>query len=872
MSFDFDLRFRNIVAILVLAMTAVTIEAQSSVPQLLPYTVTVLAGGGSAQSYPGACTQSGNTVLDAYGDGCLATEILLSSSSTTGTGPRYAIADSTGAVFFSDASNGLIRRIDPETGVVNAVAGGATASPAPGVTCGAAISADALGDGCNSKAVKLDYPAGLVFGPDGSLYFADYGNHDVRKIAATNGVIPATGGVITNVAGNIPASGYPKAGYWVSNTSTTVLAATQSYLSGPTGVAFDSQGDLLITETTKDAVLAVNTNASTTTTVNGVFLAPGTIWKIVGAYGTTSPTKGGTPSACINGTSGTYGCSYNPYVENAAAVLNWLDSPYGVALDSNGNLYVANEYNNVIPIVNSAGTMSTFTGNQNASAGGTDLTVRAKVGANVEIGSPFGIAVDGNNNIYFTDALNGAIWRVDANDDYQYAIAGGATSANLCSAATDSYGDGCPALQAAFGKSGTSYATTSKPGILGVSVDAYSNLYVGDVISNSIRKISSGTQFGSIGNTQPTQAVEIHFAPGDGPASSGAYVISAGAGNFNVSQQSCTTNSQDDTMDCLLRLQATPSKAGSFSGTLTVNSAAGQTASFPLSGTLQDSPVTRTSVTYTANTTISGTTYSTGTQITLTATISSTGTPTGTVQFYDNGAAVGTPAGVSGSGTATLMQTFAAGSHSISATYSGDSYFAASSSITPVTFTTANPGYAIALGSSTNQSTVTAGQTALYTLAANTTLYSGTLSFSCSGLPSGTSCQFSPSTITSAGDSKSYTVALSIYTSAQPTVVGAGFAGGCGFERMLSVLVGMGLALGIGLRRRKVGRLSGTAGVFLALLLTGIGLTACSGKVSDHSVGTPTGTYSVTVSIVGSVAGTTPTGAATSIIAPLVVQ
>jgi len=106
-------------------------------PQLLPYTVKLIAGGGTVAIASGAtCPVSGFKSLDAYGDGCLATEIQIAPTATSGTGARYVITDTTGAVFFSDATNGLIRRIDPITGVVTAVAGGAASSPASGTACG----------------------------------------------------------------------------------------------------------------------------------------------------------------------------------------------------------------------------------------------------------------------------------------------------------------------------------------------------------------------------------------------------------------------------------------------------------------------------------------------------------------------------------------------------------------------------------------------------------------------------------------------------------------------------------------------------------------------------------------------------------------
>jgi hypothetical protein len=116
-------------------------------PQLLPYTSKLIAGSGTTAIASGAtCPVSGFKSTDAFGDGCLATEIQLVS-------PRYAIADKNGNIFFSDYNNGLVRRVDAVSGVVTAVAGGATASPASGVTCGSNTSTDIA---TTARAIFLD--------------------------------------------------------------------------------------------------------------------------------------------------------------------------------------------------------------------------------------------------------------------------------------------------------------------------------------------------------------------------------------------------------------------------------------------------------------------------------------------------------------------------------------------------------------------------------------------------------------------------------------------------------------------------------------------------------------------------------------------
>jgi sugar lactone lactonase YvrE len=254
-------------------------QAQTA-PQLLPSTVKLVAGGGTTAIAAGAtCPVSGNKSTDAYGDGCLASEIQLVTAGTKiyyGEFPGYAIADSTGAVFFSDGNNGLVRRVDPVTGIVTAIAGGATSNPASGSACTGGTSTDANGDGCLSTAVKLVNPAALAFDAVGNLYVSDIGKEDIRKITATGGLV-TNGGVISNVAGQ---STY---GYNVNNTSTNgpVNAATQSYVDEPFGMSFDAAGNLYFADEGENAIEVINLTGASEV-LQGFTIPAGTIEKLMG--------------------------------------------------------------------------------------------------------------------------------------------------------------------------------------------------------------------------------------------------------------------------------------------------------------------------------------------------------------------------------------------------------------------------------------------------------------------------------------------------------------------------------------------------------------------------------------------------------------
>ena len=816
-------------------------QAQTA-PQLLPYTSKLIAGGGTQSIAKGAtCPSSGYTSTDAYGDGCLATEIMLTSMGATTTKPygaHYAAADASGAVYFSDATAGLIRRVDPITGIVTAYAGGATSSPSAGSTCGAYVSTDSRGDGCLSTAVHLTYPMGVSIASNGDLLFTDVGQYDVRRIAAVGGVLPATGGIISNVAGYT--AGGATFGYAASNATTTINAATQSYLDAPYNVAFDSKGDILVAEEFKNAILAINPGTAANI-VSGVSIAPGSIVKIAG----TSTASGYTGTIyCPNGTATPFGCNFGTYTEGASANLSLLDNSYAVAVDPNGVVYLSNEYNNVISKVSTSGIMTSYAGVQGKAAKTTTRGV-----APFAMGSSFGIVSDPYSNLYITDAVAGVVWRVDAAGQYQYVVAGGASSP--CSTAVDSYGDGCPATQSTFGATGTAFATAASPGIFGVTQDTAGNLYLGDTVTNLVREISSNTQFGQVGSAL-TQTLDIHFAAGDTPAAN-AYTLTQTNANFTLGSATCTSNS-DTTTDCLLpvtAMVATSANLGAFSAMLTVNSTRGGTNTFTLTGTHVQTPVTRTTVSVAASSNCTGTTtFAAGTAVTLTATIVSTGAPSGTVQFYANNAPVSTPVTVSG-GTAQLKYTFpSTGTYTISATYSGDSYFTTSSGNSGNTITLTTPSLGTTMVESPINGTIVQGQTATYSFNLAQTVYTGTLTFSVSGLPANSTATFSPSSISATGCTTSSTVALTISTSLAQ-VKQSGLTGGSGPWRMGVLFTSLVLAGVLALRRRSLSGNWPRLMMMLALLVASSSLIAC-GKSAQTGVSTPAGSYPLVVKATGS--------------------
>lgn len=233
-------------------------------------------------------------------------------------------------------------------------------------------------------------------------------------------------------------------------------------------------------------------------------------------------------------------------------------------------------------------------------------------------------------------------------------------------------------------------------------------------------------------------------------------------------------------------------------------------------------------------------------------------TPTGTVTFYVDGTAVSGTITYTGMGNlqASLPYTpTVAGTHNITASYSGDSNYAAASA-GPSTLTVIGPTFSIGTSGSTIQ-TVTAGQTATYTNVLNVSYvngFTGTVNLSCSLPAAATTCAVNPSSLTSAGSAS-----VTITTTARTL---APFAPSSRIEQHLQFIfaVGlMGLALALFLRfsrgpRPRFGTAMAVTTIFLMILVGAIsgcggggGAGGGSSSGNPQQSGTPANTYVVTV-------------------------
>ncbi len=266
------------------------------------------------------------------------------------------------------------------------------------------VAGGGLGDGGAAPFAGLNQPGGVAKAADGSLFIADTGNHRVRKIAPN--------GLITTVAG----IGLPK----YSGDGGPAAAAG---LSSPNGVAVDGAGNLYIADTGNHRIRKISSD--------------GTIRTLAG-----------------NGTSGFAG-------DGGQATGARLYSPYAVAVDGSGNVYIADTSNSRIRRVRADGVISTIAGNGNSAYSGD-----GGPGVNASLRFPRSVAVDGAGNVYIGDYSNYRVRKLDK---------AGVISTVAGNGAYADAGDGGAATAASIG------------GPQGMAIDSAGNLYI--AASNRIRRV-----------------------------------------------------------------------------------------------------------------------------------------------------------------------------------------------------------------------------------------------------------------------------------------------------------------------------------------------------------------------------------------------
>ena len=376
--------------------------------------------------------------------------------------------DAAGAVYASDERNCLVVKILP-SGLLRVVAGNEI--------CGYS------GDGGPATSAALNQPYGVALDGAGNLYIAGWNPGRVRKVTpagtittvagggsggdggpATSASLLGPSGVAVDAAGNLYISDGERirkvtpsgiittaAGNGIRGYSGDGGPATSASLRDPWGVAVDAAGNLYVGDTNNDRIRKVSPAGTITTVAGGG-----------GVFGDGGPATGAS-----------------------------LNSPYGVAVDAAGNLYIADRNNHRIRKVSPAGVISTVAGN-----GAYSYSGDGGPATSASLHGPHGVAVDAASNLYIADRDNERVRRVSA---------GGTITTVAGNGAYEFSGDGGPATSA------------SLQGPRGVAGDAAGNLYIADTGNYRIRKVSpSGIITTVAGNGAGG------FSGDGGPATSGS--------------------------------------------------------------------------------------------------------------------------------------------------------------------------------------------------------------------------------------------------------------------------------------------------------------------------------------------------------------
>ena len=561
--------------------------AHAQAPYLLPYTISVYAGGGTAPVAGAACAGApGFTATDAFGDGCPITSssVIVGASSDI----HNVAVDPQGNVYFIDnQSLGLVRRIDARSGVVQ-VFQGSPLGTQPKANCGSPIAdgpplQDYYGDGCQANdgrgnltpatgnylyTTNLPKFRGLGVSRNGDVLTADYNGDTIRKVSAATGIQSIvlgklSGGTAANPQGYKSAVvGYPS--------STPTQAGTVAGENAARGVGSDVAGNIYIADTGNQVVREVSITTGLVSTIAGQF--PGPTAGTSGFGGDGGPAAGSTLASPEDVQTDLAGDIFIADMGNTRVRVIYEGGASAASLISATNPGVTLTVGNIYSVWGSPATTPATAPNYSI---GTGIVPTSVPVASVVVGGDRKLSLDARGNLYVADNGEDVIWFVDAMTGYMRPIAGDynftTATGSSCSAKMDALGDGCPGFQ----------ATLNPNSDMGVGVDSRGNVYISDSGNQRIRRVSTNQTFpATAGGGSVTQTLDVHFAKGD---SQGTFALT-GSADFTLSgAPNCAPNA-DSTADCLFNVTFTPTVVGNDTASLTVTSASGQKSVFGVSG------------------------------------------------------------------------------------------------------------------------------------------------------------------------------------------------------------------------------------------------------------------------------------------------
>lgn len=580
--------------------------------------------------------------------------------------------DASGDLFISASGNARVQAVIAASGIIVNVAGGGTG-----------------GAGGLATAAALTGPCGVALDFSGDLYISDTcvaaagggggGGSGANGSVSRIWRVDAITGIITSVAG-AASSGFSGDGG----------PATSALLNVPVGLAIDASGDIFVADSSNCRIRRIDAITGVITTVAG------------------------------NGTAAFAG-------DGGPATSASLNTPSGVAVDSMGNLFIADAMNNRIRRVDAVtGIITTVAGTGSASFNGDGIPA-----VSASLNTPFDVRLNSAGNLIIADSENYRIRMVDMSSGLIWTVAGnGSTPSSGCGS-----GAGGKATQAAL----------SLP--VSVAVSPSGPLYISELRGNCVQVVSLPSPFADT-------AVTISANGGSTIPAGTPAMLTATLSAINGLAASATGSvAFFDGTNTLLGQVAVANGSAAFTtsslsqGKHTINAIYSGDPAFayavaPLFALTITAPQATVALAATPNP------APPNQAITLTATLTPS-TATGTVTFLNGGSTLGTA--TIANGVATLSGVMLApGTYSLTAQYSGNSTFPAATS--PAVNLTVKAASTVVVTSSANPSIT--GQAVTFTATVTPPAATGSVQFSDGSTILGTStltngaASFTPTSLT----------------------------------------------------------------------------------------------------------------------------